>query len=185
MTSNDKDRPFISQCITGSSNSLPQDHFKKKCVQDLTCPLSRNWEHPQRFCLRWKDIYTSNTAFPERYLGRRSLQPAATQLHTGSTKIAGAVRRETWPGDARGLIQQNNRVFFFCFCHSYEGQNQASKPPSQWGSKPSFATHLRRCALWYILDIGVGMLLHTSLDRDRQRNLEDSSVPGRGDILLK
>lgn len=128
MTSNDKDRPFISQCITGSSNSLPQDHFKKKCVQDLTCPLSRNWEHSQRFCLRWKDIYTSNTAFPERYLGRRSLQPAATQLHTGSTKIAGAVRRETWPGDARGLIQQNNRVFFFLLLSQL------------WGTKPSLQT---------------------------------------------
>lgn len=127
MTSNDKDRPFISHCITGSSNSLPQDHFKKKCVQDLTCPLSRNWEHPQRFCLRWKDIYTSNTAFPERYLGRRSLQPAATQLHTGSTKIAGAVRRETWPGDARGLIQQNNRVFFFAFVTVMRDK---TKPPN-------------------------------------------------------
>lgn len=35
-------------------------------------------------------------------------------------------------------------------------------------------------------DSGVGMPLHTSLDRVRhvgkQRNLEDNSVPGRGDL---
>lgn len=184
MTTNDKDRPFISHCIAVFLKFPSPGPLQKKYVQDLACPVSRNWEHPQSFCLRWKDIYTSNTALPERHLSRR---PCSQPLH-GLTRVP--LKLQVLSEGKHGLEMQEAlfrkiiRVFI-CFCHSYEWQNQAYKPPSQWASKPSFATHLRRCALWYVLDIGVGMLLHTSLDRDRQRNLEDSSGPGRGDLLLK